>query len=193
MRATSNVTGKSADGAAQNVIAGNGGDYETITDRELRVLGEAAAGCSGPQFVAREGNKFHLRPDENGPGRVVFAVRPERVSAMPGAPDTILVKKGSRELEVRRKYDALFWSASACEKFVLSYYYSLRLLTSDQMAELLDGIYSPNTVAIAHEFKSPNEVITSGDLVDSLRFLDARLVDKEDQEDAWVPLHVILH
>jgi len=46
--------------------------------------------------------------------------------------------------------DALFWSTSAIEKFLLPYYAAHRLLTDEEMVELKSKCWAENVVAILH-------------------------------------------
>jgi hypothetical protein len=70
-------------------------------------------------------------------------IRPEKLTLKaPNGPEL--------DLLAMREADALFWTASAIEKFVFPYYYAQRLLSQDQMAQLLADYNSSRLVAILH-------------------------------------------
>ena len=69
--------------------------------------------------------------------------RPEKI---------ILQVPGGEEerLDKLKGCDALFWSTSAIEKFLLPYYAAHRLLTDEEMAELKSKCHAKDVVAILH-------------------------------------------
>lgn len=59
--------------------------------------------------------------------------------------------------------DALFWTESAIQKFMLPYYHAQRLLDDVGMKELMDAFHSRDVVAIAHVPPSRHETIRGMD------------------------------
>ena len=96
----------------------------------LRRLAEAAASCR-----AADGKTSYLYVGEDGqidimcgdaPQDIVLEVETYEVWKGRIAPgEVIMLHQGTPTKNLARKYDAVFWSESAVEKFVLPYYASL--------------------------------------------------------------------
>jgi hypothetical protein len=112
---------------------------------------------------------------------VLFDVfTPPRTPAMT-RPEKVIVKapKGPElELHKDRDFDALFWTASAIEKFVLPYYHAQRLLTPEQMAKLMEAYQRADIVAIAHMAPSKPYAIRDA----------FQVMGKGPQEQPWMSL-----
>jgi hypothetical protein len=65
--------------------------------------------------------------------------------------EKVVVKaEGCAEFDAAAKYDSLFWTESAIEKFVFPYYVAQRVLTDEDMATLKAGIRTKEVVGLGH-------------------------------------------
>ena len=161
----------------------------TVTDRQLRVAAEEAAGQSGTLYLLRD-DKGGLVLSEKPPtgGKAIFKVTRDKklplrkkVKVSFQAPDM----KDPKPVE--GDYDALFWSGAAFEKFLLTYYGSLRLLSAGGMARLNAAINDPKVLAFGHTPKSePVDIEDPDELLMHLHAFQARPGIEGGGE--WVPI-----
>jgi hypothetical protein len=99
---------------------------------QLRELAEAASSLRRPGgepfygVVASDGVLRILPGTCEIPGRRLFEIDTYEVEQRP-RPTSVKVECGGTESELADRYDALFWSEAAVEKFVLPYYASKSL------------------------------------------------------------------
>ena len=162
----------------------------TVTDRQLRVAAEEAAGQSGTLYLLRD-DKGGLVLSEKPPtaGNAIFKVT--RDKELPPREGKVKVSFQAPDMKdpkpVEGIYDALFWSGAAFEKFLLTYYGSLRLLSADRMARLNAAINDPKVLALAHTPKSePVDIDDPDALLMHLHAFQAR--PGIDGGGQWVPI-----
>lgn len=123
--------------------------------RQLAWLAEHAHGLGGKPLVlikAADGRvvlKERGRTDETDV--VLFDVETSLVQPDRLKLEQVMVRpEGKEPFDLRGECDALFWTESSIEKFLLPYYHAQRLLTADGMAALMEAYRSKEVVAIAH-------------------------------------------
>jgi hypothetical protein len=159
-----------------------------IPSRDLNWLAEAASGLQGKALTvfltkgeAQEEAHVALgRTGEKLPkgSKALFEVHDEDVKMVPPKGVTLISGTGKESnkkddehklLEEHADSDALFWTPSAIEKFVIPYYVAHRLLDKDALDELERDYKAGNLVAILHVAPSK-----------SLRYWDSHQVYPKD-------------
>jgi hypothetical protein len=114
-----------------------------LQGQRLAVIRRAGAGAPELAPLSSVGPEDELYFEVFTPEHSPPMVRPEKlVIKPPNGPEI--------NLHEMPEADALFWTASAIEKFVFPYYYAQRLLDHAQMAKLLADYNSSTLVAILH-------------------------------------------
>jgi hypothetical protein len=156
-----------------------------VDARKLAWLAETAHGLQGQDLVLvqpeGEGDPTLRRKDEiQGTDHVllrVFTEGKDPPMIRPGK--VVLGLPGGKEVRVDEidggEGDALFWSASAVEKFLFPYYSSQRLLTPQEMGRLEAEYKNADVVAMLHVAPSKARAIKR----DSFKVLKAtdQLID----------------
>jgi hypothetical protein len=159
----------------------------TVDARRLRALAEWADGHRDRPYVLveRAGSLMIVDSDAVTPDdRELAAVqtstrarnrpRPESVSLTAG--------KSSGPLEMGLKYDALFWTESSIEKFLLPYYYTARVLTEESLQELKQEYVRENVVAMAHRPPSVPSLVTVDSALEAVVYFTAASSLEIDEE-----------
>jgi hypothetical protein len=137
-----------------------------VESNQLDWLAEAANGMQGKPLTV------YLEPGEGDGGRIgivetgkgvphgateLFQVWDESKMTPPDAVNLSFGRSASQPngethklLEEHPDSDALFWSASAIEKFVLPYYVAQRLLNRDELNAIINDYKAGNIVAVLH-------------------------------------------
>jgi hypothetical protein len=136
-----------------------------IEARNLRALGEFADGYRDKDFslVEMKDGSFRLRDAAAGPQaeetRVVATVRTSSKVPNRERPEVEL-KTTKMTKAMGKDYDALFWTESSIEKFLIPYYCHMRTLTETDMAAIAEICRNPKLVAIGHVPPSEPEILT---------------------------------
>ena len=142
-----------------------------VNARLLRGIAEAAAGFRGKRafLVERDdGTLAVVEPDGIGNAKVLLECstpldvvnRPNLVKMC------VQVRRGTGTpvaREIDAKYDALFWTESSVEKFLLGYY--SRLVPPQEIIEFLNSFNKEDVFAVAHLPKSVAETLPIPDNV----------------------------
>ena len=119
-------------------------------------LGETADGLSdtdGVGLVRTKSGEVCVKKEDAAAGDVLLCKinrhgkhRKNRLT-----PESVTIKaKGCGPIPLHEFCDALFWTDSAVEKFLLPYYHAQRLLTDNQMKQLQSDWSADKVIAIAH-------------------------------------------
>ena len=138
----------------------------SLTASELRKLAEAADGIRDqPAYVVWGPNGPEVKTTlAKNDELIVECDTKSDVKSRPAFKsitiDPPLVdRNGHRISHVERKYDAMFWSEAAVEKFVIPYY--ARFTTAHHIARIMTAFNHPATMAIIHPPLSEIQFITS--------------------------------
>lgn len=134
----------------------------------LRRLAEKADGLRDQDLalVQRADGQLDVVPaDQAGDAQVLYRLRtPSRYPAEQRPPFQLVLTPPppGEPFDARARYDALFWSESAVEKFLLPYYQ--RVLTPEQLLELARAFRdNPNVYAIGHVAPTIYELLSTDD------------------------------
>lgn len=138
----------------------------SLTASELRRLAEAADGIrdqtayvvwgtNGPEVKTRL---------EKGDELIVECETSSEVKARPvfksiALDPPIVDSEGNPVTHVEAKYDAMFWSEAAVEKFVIPYY--ARFMTPDDLVRIMTAFNHPASIAMIHPPLSDAQFVTS--------------------------------
>lgn len=129
-----------------------------IDARTLRMLGDWADGARGVEMVivsTRKENELVLkRKGEVKVGEEQVILEVETPGVERHDVTTSLVVDGKAPYKLDERYDAVFWSESAYEKFVFPYYASVRTRDWEFMNGLLAAFKDPKTLFIPHLWPS---------------------------------------
>ena len=117
----------------------------------LRLLAEAADGRRGENYaIFHDGSGYAVSPESRRDGTKLVSVRTAvRAPTRRKAERLVHIQPPGRETTpLPDDVDAIFWSESAVEKFVLPYYQ--RLLSRREMNDLIDAHESADVIAILH-------------------------------------------
>src|SRR5262249_1502072 len=99
-------------------------------------------------------------------------------------PEQVVVRlKGRKDYRLEKQYDAVFWTESSIEKFLLPYYQAHRLLTDEQMMTLQRACADPDVAAIAHLPWTQDDLLKGVDGTKAYMVLE-RTSDKDEEGPA---------
>lgn len=130
------------------------GSLPAMDARQLAVLAEWADGVRNQHLVLvrTSDGEYKLKDRKAENDQVILQVFtrdivPDRLQPVSV---TCTLPGGGGAIEVSQEFDALFWTESAVEKFLLPYYYSQRILTGDQMERVKKHLADREVCAFLH-------------------------------------------
>ncbi len=132
-----------------------------ISAKQLRKLAEMVDGHRGaPMVIVWRADELLVIPKRDfDPGTdtlVLDCLTKDEVEKRPKF-DHLKIKTKTKEEDIKEKYDALFWSEAAVQKFALPYYQSH--LSTTEVDKIWTGYLSDEVYALAHLPKSDSDVI----------------------------------